>query len=105
MEINGSNSFGKVDGYVRHINKDKNKSADVSDEKNAGKITTKGDSVELSPEAKTLGKAIAVLEDLPDIREEKVAEIRERIENGTYQVDGKDIAEKIIKESMLNHLT
>ena len=104
MEITGGNPFGKIDGYVRNINKDKSKSTDISDERNSNKTSASGDSVELSQEAKTMGKAMEVLDNLPDIREEKVAEIRERIASGTYQVDGKKIAEKMIKESMLNNL-
>ena len=104
MEITGGNPFGKIDGYVRNINKDKSKSADVPGERNSNKTSASGDSVELSQEAKTMGKAMEVLENLPDIREGKVAEIKERIANGTYQVDGKKIAEKMIKEAMFNNL-
>ncbi len=105
MEITGGNPFGKIDGYVRQINKDKTKSAAVSEDQNSNRTSSSGDSVALSSEAKIMRKAIKVLETLPDVREEKVAEIRERIAKGTYQVDGKEVAEKMIKESVLNDLT
>lgn len=42
-----------------------------------------------------------ILEETPDIREEKVAELRNAIKNGTYVVNSKKIAEKLIRESLL----
>ncbi|MCP4578342.1 MAG: flagellar biosynthesis anti-sigma factor FlgM [Deltaproteobacteria bacterium] len=104
MEITRGNSFGKIDGYVKHVDKDKTKSGAVSDDQSSNKILPSGDSVELSPEAKVMQEAIKVLETLPDVREEKVAQIRERIEEGSYQIDGKKIAEKMINESLVNEL-
>jgi flagellar biosynthesis anti-sigma factor FlgM len=104
MEITRGNSFGKIDGYLKQVNKDKTKSGAVSDDQSSNKILPSGDRVALSPEAKVMQKAIKVLEALPDVREEKVAQIKERIAEGSYQVDGKKIAEKMIKESVVNDL-
>jgi negative regulator of flagellin synthesis FlgM len=105
MKITGGNPFGKIDDYVKQINKNKSKSAAVSkDNPSAGNISS-GDKVELSPEAKMISQAIKAVEALPDVRENKVAEIRERIANGTYRIDGKEVAEKMIKESFLNQPT
>lgn len=42
-----------------------------------------------------------IIEETPDIREEKVARLREAIRNGTYVVDSCKIAEKIIDESLM----
>ena len=42
-----------------------------------------------------------ILKETPDIRKEKVAEIRAAIKNGTYVVDSRKIAEKMIRESLL----
>ena len=41
---------------------------------------------------------------IPDIREEKVAQVKARIENGAYRIKEKDLAAKMIKESLLNEL-
>lgn len=104
MEITRGSSYGKIDGYIKHVNKDKTKSGAVSDDQSANKTLSSADSVKLSPEAKVMQEAIAVIETLPDVREEKVAQIRERIEDGSYQIDGKKIAEKMINESLVNDL-
>ena len=38
---------------------------------------------------------------VPDVRDEKVAQIKKQIENGTYKIDGEKIALKMIKESLM----
>jgi len=37
---------------------------------------------------------------LPDIREDKVRELKDKVERGIYEVDGQKIAEKIIKREI-----
>jgi flagellar biosynthesis anti-sigma factor FlgM len=36
------------------------------------------------------------------VREDKVSELRNQIQNGTYQIDADKIAGKMIKEGLLN---
>lgn len=61
-----------------------------------------GDRVEFSQRSKDLQKIHETLQATPDSRAAKVAEIRKRIEQGRYQVDGEALAEKMIKESLLD---
>ena len=58
----------------------------------------------LSQEEKKIQEAKKLMDSIPDIREEKVAKIKAQIENGTYQVEEKKLAAKMIKESLLNEL-
>jgi negative regulator of flagellin synthesis FlgM len=53
---------------------------------------------------KKIQEAKKIMSSIPDIREEKVAKIKAQIENGTYQVEEKKLATKMIKESLLNEL-
>ena len=46
-----------------------------------------------------------ILDTLPDVREEKVAQIKQRIEEGSYEIDGKKIAEKMIGEALINEMS
>jgi negative regulator of flagellin synthesis FlgM len=39
---------------------------------------------------------------LPDIREDKVRELKDKVERGIYEVDGQKIAEKMVAESLLD---
>lgn len=61
--------------------------------------SAKRDELQLSSGAKFHQIAMAELKNIPDIREDKVAAIKESIESGTYSVDSKAIAEKIYKMS------
>lgn len=48
-------------------------------------VSSKPDSVEISPTAQLLSK----ISMFPEIRQEKVEEIRTQLANGTYDIDGK----------------
>jgi negative regulator of flagellin synthesis FlgM len=39
---------------------------------------------------------------LPDIREDKVRELKDKVERGIYDVDGQKIAEKMMVDSLLD---
>jgi len=98
MKISGENQFVKANAYVNNV-RDKEKAESSSGQ--TTQVSTE-DSVVLSPKAKEIQQARKLLEEVPDIREEKVARLKEQIENGTYEIDAKKIAAKMIRESLLN---
>lgn len=59
------------------------------------------DQVELSNQAQTLKKLESKLADLPDVDEERVAAIKSAIENGEYQINNTQIAEKLLRSDAL----
>ena len=87
--------------YVSRV-KGKNKTSPTRLPSNIGIYR---DRVELSPAAKEIRQAKMDMDSIPDVREEKVAEIKARIDNGTYTLDEEKIASKIIKEALLNDLS
>jgi len=62
------------------------------------------DRVLLSPMAKEIQMAMNQMQAIPDVRVEKVAEIKNQIEQGSYQVSSERIAHRIMAESLLNEL-
>lgn len=54
------------------------------------------DRVQLSDRSREMAKASEVLASTPEIRQKKVAEIKERIDNNQYEVDEDKVAEKMI---------
>lgn len=54
------------------------------------------DSVSLSPESKELQAIRQAVVKAPDVRESKVAELKEAIKSGRYTVSGEEIAEKML---------
>ena len=59
---------------------------------------------EMSRKAQELQDARKALKDIPDVREDNVARLKKQIENGTYEIDAEETAEKMIKESLTNDL-
>ncbi|MGD8883878.1 MAG: flagellar biosynthesis anti-sigma factor FlgM [Desulfobacterales bacterium] len=101
MEITPKDSVN-IDSYVNQV-QDKDKVDATSEQPE--KQQTKADTVVLSDMAKTVQEAQTQLESIPDVREEKVAELREQVENGTYEIDAEKIADKMLRDSLLNDLT
>lgn len=64
-------------------------------------VSAKKDVVSISNNAKDFQTVMKAIRDIPDIRQDKVAELSEKYEAGKYDVSGKDTADRILK-SMLD---
>jgi len=98
MEI-GNNPGVQIDAYVNQV-QDKNK-VDPSENK-SDKAAAKTDTVVISDAAKRIQEARSQLDEVPDVNEEKVAQLRNEIENGTYEINADQIAGKMIREGLIN---
>ncbi len=101
MKITDNNSSLNIRNYVSNV-KD-NKEIDDS-AKQGSPQTVKEDKVVLSSKAKEVQEATKLIKELPDIREDKVAKLKEQVDQGTYRINGKKIAFKMLKESILDEL-
>jgi negative regulator of flagellin synthesis FlgM len=101
MKITGKNPYVNLDTYAKNV---KDKERIDNQGKETSNQVVKEDKVVLSQEAKKVQEAKKLMESIPDIREEKIAKVKAQIENGTYQVEEKKLATKMIKESLLNEL-
>ncbi len=101
MKITDNNSSLNIRNYVNNIQD--NREIDGL-AKPGSSQTVKEDKVVLSPKAKEVQEATKLIKELPDIREEKVAKLKEQVDQGTYRIDGEKIAFKMLKESILDEL-
>jgi negative regulator of flagellin synthesis FlgM len=64
--------------------------------------------VELSDKGKSRAaeqkKAFDIAKNTPDIREDRVAELKAKIQAGTYEVDSGKIADGMLREAIMEHL-
>lgn len=102
MEISPKNKADMVGAYVSQVQV-KPKPEDVA-EKDSQQQAIAADRVIISDTAKRVQEARAQLESIPDTRSEKVAEIKRSIQDGTYKIEPDKIADKMIRESLLNDL-
>jgi negative regulator of flagellin synthesis FlgM len=61
--------------------------------------------VQISPRAKELSLARTLIEETPDVREDKVAEFRKRIASGEYKPDAGKIVDGILGEAIKDELS
>lgn len=65
----------------------------------AAQVKEKKDKVQISKEAmdfQLVMKAAKAAREVPDIREKVIAPIKEKLDNDTYEVDSKGIADKLL---------
>lgn len=75
--------------------------AQVADEEKArAEESAKGDVVRLSDRSRLTARAQELASNAPEIRREKIADIKSRIEAGTYDVSGRTVAEAILRKSI-----
>ncbi|MBI5741912.1 MAG: flagellar biosynthesis anti-sigma factor FlgM [Nitrospirae bacterium] len=96
MRIDGNNPVDKKDLF--------NKAQEVTDKKGADKKPdvekSDGgkDKISLSGKAKEISELKAAIDELPDIRTDKVDTLKKAIDTGNYNIDARKIAEKILEE-------
>ena len=74
--------------------------ASLKSETNASKAQTTGkapvkDSIKITDNAARISKALQTASDLPEVDEERVANIKQALADGTYEVNGEKIADKM----------
>ena len=101
MKISDNNSSLNIRNYVNNVQDNRKTGGSAKQDSSQ---TVKEDKVVLSPKAKEVQEATKLIKELPDIREEKVAKLKEQVDQGTYRIDGKKIAFEMLKESILDEL-
>jgi negative regulator of flagellin synthesis FlgM len=104
-------------GLGKAKDSDASKAAVVAELGNASSISqaavnaggpNKNYGVELSDRAKSRSaeqkKAFEIAKNTPDVREDRVAALKARIQAGTYEVDSGKIADGMLREAFMEHL-
>ncbi len=96
MKIQGHNPIEGQELLNRA--KDVNKNRDAEQKDNANKSDDSKDKITVSGKAKEINELKGLLNDLPDIRTDRVDAIKKAIDSGNYNVDAKNVASKILEE-------
>ncbi|EAX46821.1 anti-sigma-28 factor, FlgM [Thermosinus carboxydivorans Nor1] len=62
------------------------------------------DEVVLSAQAQEFSQILQALKNMPEVREDKVKELADRIATGNYHVDAKEIADKMLGRIVADRL-
>jgi len=71
-------------------------------EKTVGAASTVTEKVDLSSRAKDIRQIKQLLNQTPEVREDKISELKRQIESGKYTIQSDQIAEKIVGESLID---
>lgn len=66
---------------------------------NESKSASRMDEVQISSEALDFQTVLNAAKNIPDIRQDKVNELKQQIDSGTYRVDAHKIAEKMLNSA------
>jgi negative regulator of flagellin synthesis FlgM len=65
-------------------------------------VTSESDRVEISIRSREFQRLDELIQSIPDIREARVEQIRQAIENGTYNVRAEQVAERILGGALID---
>lgn len=96
MRIQGNNPLdGKeLYGKVQELNKNQ----EAERKEGAQKGDSNKDKISLSGRATEISELMGLIEKLPDVRMDKVDELKKAIDAGSYNFDSMKVAEKILEE-------
>ena len=98
MEI--KSSMQKLaDPYTQQVQKQQQDRSSISQPATQAQAT--GDRVSVSPQARLFTEAYAAATNAPEVRQDKVNALKEQVANGTYQVDSRKIAEKLLQSELV----
>lgn len=105
MRVNTTNNSpvqkGEVSGSKQSSRSNSAESTKRTDkEPAAASTTTSGAKAEISSKAKEFARAKEVASNAPDVREEKVAELRRKIASGQYKTDAEAIADRMVDQHL-----
>ncbi|NLD38488.1 MAG: flagellar biosynthesis anti-sigma factor FlgM [Desulfatiglans sp.] len=96
---NSINKVGNLDPSQTRLKEAENISGQgQATEKDSGK----GTKVDISPESVEFSKAAEKMDIVPEERAAKIEQLKTMIKNDTYHVDSKQVAEKVLADSITN---
>jgi len=101
MKIANNNPSINLEAYIN--NKDIKRGKKNGNETEGNSVEVKGDKVVLSSLGREIRDIKKLVDSVPDIREQKICQIKEKIEKGNYNIDSDKITFSLIKESLLNN--
>ena len=104
MKIPEKNHIVSLEAYVQKVNSGKKVGEQGEKQKSLNDVRTGEEKVQLSTRAKDIQRIKKIINTVPDIRTEKVNQLKRSIEDGTYNVKGEKVAEKMIRESLLDEI-
>jgi len=96
MKIDGNSPVERKDLYSGVHEVDKHQ--ETKKKKDVEKADAEKDKISLSGKAKGISELKATIDQLPDVRTDKIDAVKQAIDTGNYNIDARKIAQKILEE-------
>lgn len=98
IDFNGvnNNALNPQKGGVRQRDNAEGKTQGPQQPDSGTREASEGARVNLSPDARNIEAAEKALQEQPDIDDEKVAELRKALEDGSFSIDADKLAQKML---------
>jgi len=96
VRINGSNRPASVQSSGGSKNPGKSSAS-------GGKSGAAGERVEVSDASALRERASVMLSEMPEVRMERIEEIRDALESGKFEVSGRKVATQIVRNALAEH--
>ena len=103
MEIKGNNSLVGLNPDVQRIESSKQVPPSTVKQEECNSPAP-ADRVELSAKGREIQGLSEMIQSTPDTRDIKIEQIRNAIENGTYNVKAENIADKILSGNLIDDI-
>ena len=100
MKISDLNTDGQTIQYINQVSKTNPVEKNQTPPEVRNQPSSE-DKVDLSPEAREMKRIYDILEATPDVRAERVDPLKKAIEANQYQVNSDSLADKMIRDSLL----
>ncbi|MGE5472837.1 MAG: flagellar biosynthesis anti-sigma factor FlgM [Ignavibacteriales bacterium] len=94
----------KIWGNIPQIQEVYNKNKTTSKIEKSSSVSSKKDAVSISSEGKDFQTALKAVRETPDIRTDRIEEIKQKMQGDKYEVSSSDIADKIVDSILGNKI-
>lgn len=100
MKINGSDGYSPIQSLIQRVGSQQELRASQPQ----AQAQPVGEKVEISPQAREIQKLKEILEQMPEVREKRVEELKGLIQEGRYKVDLEKLSDRILEALLLGDL-
>ena len=102
MKIHGSDGTSSIKEILQKLQQGSEGARDQKVESTPS--APSGEKVEISPQAREIQRLKSLLEEIPDVREKKVEEVRRLIQEGRYEVDLNVVSDRMLQALIIGDL-
>lgn len=100
MKIDGSGGYTPIQSLIQRVRSEQ----EMRPSQPQGQSQAVGEKVEISSQAREIQKLKEILEQMPEVREKRVEELKSLIQEGRYRVDLEKLSDRILEALLLGDL-